>query len=54
MKANVGQTDRIVRVLFGVILLAIVYVFKLVTPGAGTVVVTVVGLIMLGTGAVGW
>jgi uncharacterized protein (UPF0333 family) len=49
---NLGQIDRTVRIVLGAVLLAISYVFPLVTTGAGKAVVTVIAVILLATGLV--
>ena len=52
MKANLSQIDRTIRIIMGVVLLAISFVFPLITSSAGKTIVSVVGVILLVTGAV--
>ncbi len=51
MKANLTQIDRTIRIFFGVVLIIISYVFPLITNTTGKVIVTVIGSILLVTGA---
>jgi len=51
MSANVGGMDKIVRIVLGIILGVLGFFFM---SGALGIVVGVVGLVLLVTGAVGW
>ncbi|RME41003.1 MAG: DUF2892 domain-containing protein, partial [Caldilineae bacterium] len=48
---NMGSTDRIIRVVLGVILLAVGF---FVLSGTWKIVLGVVGVILLVTAAIGW
>ena len=52
MQKNVGTIDRSVRALVGLGLLALFFFGGL--QGALSIVVLVVGIVMLGTAAIGW
>ena len=54
MKTNVSMIDRDIRVIFGILLLGITFVFPLVTTTVGKSITTVIGVILLGTGAAGY
>ena len=49
MKANVGNIDRIVRFILGVVLLALPFTTNMVQSMPATVICVVVGLVMLAT-----
>jgi hypothetical protein len=51
MSLNVGGADRIIRIVLGIVLAAAGFFYLSGTLG---IVVGVVGLIMLVTGAIGW
>ncbi len=52
MEANLGQLDRTIRVVLGLVLLSISLVFPVVTTGAGKIIVSVIGVILVVTGAI--
>ncbi len=52
MKKNVGGIDRVIRALVGIAALA-AYFLGMVTGTLG-IVALVVGVVMLGTAAIGW
>ena len=54
MKANLGTLDRIIRVILGAILLTISFVVPMISPGAGKVVVSIIGVILVVTGAISY
>ena len=49
MKANVGTTERIVRVIVGLVLLSLVFVLESNARWLG-----LIGIVPLATGAIGW
>ena len=51
MNKNVGSTDRIIRAIVGIVLLALAYMGNF---GAYAWVGYVLGAVMLGTAAIGW
>jgi hypothetical protein len=51
MTQNVGSTDRIVRVVIGIVLLAAALMFL---SGTFAIIAGVLGVIMLVTAAIGW
>jgi hypothetical protein len=51
MKANLNQIDRTIRLIMGAVLLAISFVFPLITNDTGKIIVSVVGVILVVTGA---
>lgn len=51
MNSNVGGTDRIIRAIVGIVLLALAYMGNF---GAYAWVGYVLGAVMLGTAAIGW
>ncbi|RME76702.1 MAG: DUF2892 domain-containing protein [Chloroflexi bacterium] len=51
MSANVGGADRIIRIVLGIILAAAGF---FVMSGTLGIVVGVIGLVLLVTGAIGW
>lgn len=52
MNKNVGTIDRTIRGLVGVALLAVFFLGVL--EGVGGTIALVVGIVMLGTAAIGW
>ena len=55
MKANEGKTDRIIRLVLGVLLLAVgLWPLNGLQAAVGGIVVAVVGLILLITGITGY
>ncbi|MDH3450704.1 MAG: DUF2892 domain-containing protein [Gammaproteobacteria bacterium] len=52
MQKNVGSIDRVIRALVGVALLAVYFLGTL--QGALGIGALVVGIVMLGTAAIGW
>jgi len=54
MKANLGTLDRIIRVILGAILLIISFVVPMISPGPGKVVVSIIGVILVVTGAISY
>jgi len=54
MKANLGTLDRIIRIILGAILLAISFVVPMISPGPGKVVVSIIGVILVVTGAISY
>jgi hypothetical protein len=51
MISNVGGTDRAIRIVLGIVLLVVAYLWL---SGALTIIAYVVGAILLITGLVGW
>ena len=51
MIQNMGGADRIVRVVVGIVLLAAAFMFL---SGTLAIIAGVLGVIMLGTSAIGW
>ncbi len=51
MEANLGQLDRTIRIVLGAVLLSISLIFPIVT-GAGKIIVSVVGGILVLTGLI--
>jgi hypothetical protein len=54
MKANLGTLDRTIRIILGVILLSISFVVPMISPGPGKVVVSIIGVILVVTGAISY
>ncbi|MCK4708880.1 MAG: DUF2892 domain-containing protein [Gammaproteobacteria bacterium] len=55
MKKNVGTTERAIRAIVGVIALVAAFTMLNVLAGATLgIVAVVVGVVMLGTAAIGW
>ena len=52
MQKNVGSIDRTIRALAGIVLLAVYFLGVL--QGTLGIVALVVGIVMLGTAAIGW
>ena len=52
MQKNVGSIDRVIRALVGIALLAVFFLGTL--QGTLGIVALVVGIVMLGTAAMGW
>ena len=52
MKKNVGTIDRSIRGIVGVVLLAVFFLGIL--EGTAGIIALVVGVVMLGTAAIGW
>ncbi|UCC47526.1 MAG: DUF2892 domain-containing protein [Gemmatimonadota bacterium] len=51
MKSNVGGTDRVIRIVLGIVLLVVAYLWL---SGALAIIAYVVGAIALITGLAGW
>ena len=49
MKANVGTTERIIRVIVGLVLLSLVFILESNARWLG-----LIGILPLATGAIGW
>jgi len=51
MKSNMGNADRVLRVIVGIVLVVVGFA---VLNGTVGIVVGVIGLILLATGLIGW